>query len=173
MSPSQATYVIRRADVADAGAIAAVHVRSWQSSYPGVLPKSFLDGLSVKKQVERWKHRIIEFEGITFVGATAEGDVVGFCDAGPNREEESRFPGEIYAIYLLDEAKRRGLGRALFVAAQEWLRQNEMAAFEVWVLASNAPARSFYERLGGRRVAETQLSIAGQTHAEIAYAWSG
>ena len=37
--------VIRAARVEDAAQIAAVHVRSWQSAYRGLLPQAYLDGL--------------------------------------------------------------------------------------------------------------------------------
>jgi hypothetical protein len=38
------------------------------------------------------------------------------------------------------------------------------------VLADN-PARFFYERMGGQRVAERTESFAGQDLAQFAYAW--
>lgn len=40
----------------------------------------------------------------------------------------------------------------------------------VWVLEGN-PAQAFYTRLGGQRVGEKALTMAGRTLIEVAYAW--
>jgi len=164
-------YTIRQASVDDARAIAKVHVESWQSSYRHILPDELLSGLSVEGRAQGWARSLTEPRHVTFVGTTREGRVVGFCDAGPNRSEPKTFEGEIYALYLVDEAKRQGVGRALFQAAATWLTQNELPSLIVWVLAANVAARHFYERLGGRLVAEKSISISGAPYREVAYSW--
>ena len=40
----------------------------------------------------------------------------------------------------------------------------------VWVLRDN-PSRWFYQRLGGRSVAEQTIQIAGQAVAQTAFVW--
>lgn len=40
----------------------------------------------------------------------------------------------------------------------------------VWVLENN-PAEEFYRRLGGQRVGEKALTMAGQSFTEVTYAW--
>ena len=50
------------------------------------------------------------------VAETDEGEIVGFACGGPTRCEGVDVLGtdaEIFAIYLLDEIKRRGIGRRL------------------------------------------------------------
>lgn len=39
------------------------------------------------------------------------------------------------------------------------------------VLAANAPARRFYQALGGEVVGQQPIEIAGVTLAEVAYGW--
>lgn len=41
----------------------------------------------------------------------------------------------------------------------------------VWVLAAN-PARSFYERLGGKRVRGSRIEIGGELLDEVGYGWA-
>ena len=41
----------------------------------------------------------------------------------------------------------------------------------VWVLEVNLEARRFYERLGGRLVAEKSIEIASRPIREVAYGW--
>jgi hypothetical protein len=95
---------VRRAGPADAEAIAAVHVRSWQGAYLGLLPAEYLDGLDPADRVERWR-RMLERDdwpaGGTLV-AVADGQVGGFAHFGPVRDAgagDSRV-GEVNAIYV-------------------------------------------------------------------------
>src|SRR5258707_816485 len=127
MTETDSCYIIRRATLNDVLAIATVHVRSWQSSYQGVLPEDVLAGLSIERRVQAWTCNLSEQRHITVVAATPNDQVVGFCDAGPNRDESHAFRGEIYSIYLLEEAKRKGMGRALFKEAGAWLEQNDLS----------------------------------------------
>jgi len=165
-------YTIRQATVDDARAIAGVYVQSWQSSYQQILPDELLRGLSVESRVDGWTRSLTEPRHVTFVADTRERGMVGFCDAGPNRTKPKTFEGEVYAIYLLDEAKRQGIGRALFQAAAASLRQNGLSSLIVWVLPANVAARHFYQRLGGEMVAEKSISIAGASYGEVAYGWT-
>jgi GNAT superfamily N-acetyltransferase len=56
--------------------------------------------------------------------------------------------GELYAIYLLPDAWRRGGGTALCMGALEALRHRGLNTVTLWVLRQNGPARAFYERMG-------------------------
>ena len=38
----------------DAMAIADVHVRSWKSAYPGLIPQPYLDALRPEDRLARW-----------------------------------------------------------------------------------------------------------------------
>ncbi len=152
-------------------AIAAVHVESWNTSYRGMLPDEFLAGISLERRVEGWTRTLAEPRRATWVGASAEGKIVGFCEAGPNRDEPKDYLGEVYAIYLLDEAKRKGLGSALLRASTAWLEQRDLRGVVVWALRCNEGARQFYEALGGEQVCEKRITIAGVNYVEVAYGW--
>ncbi|HZB44911.1 MAG TPA: hypothetical protein VE360_06695, partial [Pyrinomonadaceae bacterium] len=45
----------REATVADCAAVAEVHVRSWRESFAGIVPQSFLDGMSVERRAEAFE----------------------------------------------------------------------------------------------------------------------
>jgi hypothetical protein len=45
---------IRPATLADAAAIAKVHVEAWRETYRGLVPDSVLAGLSVERGVRAW-----------------------------------------------------------------------------------------------------------------------
>jgi len=171
VSDKASDYVLRRATVDDARAVATVQVESWKSSYQGILAPEFLAALNVERRTEGWAESLAEPGRAAFLGLTAGGKVVAFCDAGPNRDEPKTYRGEVYAIYLLDEAKRQGLGRALLRETAAWLAQGDMRSFVVWVLTANFPAQKFYEALGGEQVAGKPIVIAGVAYTELAYGW--
>jgi ribosomal protein S18 acetylase RimI-like enzyme len=141
--------VIREAAPTDARAIADVHVASWRWAYRGQLSDDLLDGLSVEEREAMWR-RGLERDDVprTFV-AERDGAVVGFVSVGP--PEDAGAPvgtGELYAIYLLEDAAGLGVGRALFATGEQALRDAGYERAFLWVLASNERARRFYERAG-------------------------
>ena len=99
----------------------------------------------------------------------AEG-IIGFASAGPERDEGSGFDSELYAIYLLERHQGRGVGRQLAGRTVNLLLAEGHESMRVWVLEGN-PAEEFYMRLGGQRVGEKALSMAGQNFTEVGYAW--
>lgn len=167
--------VVRQAKADDAARIGRVHVESWRSSYRGTLPDELLDGLSAERRAQYWQERIAEDLGSgsaqrVFVAQRSDGELVGFAAAGPDREADSGFDGELYAIYLLEEHKRKGLGRRLLGAVCEWFAALGYRSFRVWVLARN-PARAFYEGLGGELAGSRPMEIGGSDYEEVAYGW--
>ena len=48
------TVAIRQARASDADGMARVHVQSWRSTYPGLIPAQFLVNLSEPAAAQRW-----------------------------------------------------------------------------------------------------------------------
>ena len=162
--------MIRPATIEDAPAIARVHVDSWRTTYRGMLPEDFLASLSEAGYAERWE-RVIR-DGATVVHVAEDADeLVGFASGGRERAGETGYMGELYAIYLLDSAQRRGHGRELLRAIVEGLRRMELRDMIIWVLRDNQPARMFYERLGGVYVRSQPITIGPATLEEVSYGW--
>lgn len=166
------TATIRPAEPGDATGIARVHVASWRTTYPGVIPDRYLVGLSVREQADRWRRLLAARTGrdLTFVVDDPEHGVVGFGSCGPERGRVPSFQGEIYTIYLFDFAQGRGLGRELMARMAGAMLAVGTRSATVWVVREN-PARWFYERLRAERVGEQQTVFAGVPLTEVAYGW--
>ena len=162
--------MIRVAAASDADAIARVHVASWRTTYSGLLPDDFLESLSATNYAERWKRVIAEGSSRVYV-AEDGGEVVGFASGGRERAGETGFEGELYAIYVLDVAQRRGFGRELVRSSVAGLRELGLGDMIIWVLRDNTPARAFYERLGGAYVRTQPITIGSATLEEVSYGW--
>ena len=166
---------IRAATPADSLAIGHVHVDSWRTTYRGLMPDSILAALSVEQRAAMWQQAAEaiqkgESRSLLLVAEDPAEGIIGFASAGPEREEGSGFDGEFYAIYLLEHHQGRGVGWQLACRAVEILLSQGFESMRVWVLEDN-PAEKFYKRMGGQRVGEKALSLAGQDFTEIAYAW--
>jgi ribosomal protein S18 acetylase RimI-like enzyme len=164
------TQMVRPAAREDSAAIARVHVASWRTTYRGLLPDDFLTSLSEEHYTERWTRVIGEGSSRVFV-TEEDGEIVGFASCGRERAGESSFAGELYAIYVLDSAQRHGHGRELVRAAASALKDLKLIDMIVWVLRDNAPARRFYERLGGIYVRSQPITIGSATLEEVSYGW--
>ena len=159
---------VRLARVDDAPAIAEVHVASWRTTYKGIFSDTLLDSLSVDKREQSWREMLAlpEPNSVTLVACNLDESIVGFISGGAERTGWLGYEGELYAIYLLQNAQRRGLGTLLV----RELRARGFGSMAVWVLAAN-PFRKFYEALGGKVVAEQQIERGGQSFTESAYGW--
>ncbi len=169
---------IRRARTGDSVAIAAVHVAAWRSAYAGILPNDYLARLSVPRQAAFYDRAIRSAVGV-FV-ATASGidvpsgeraRIVGFATAGRARMQKPILAeGEIETLYVLDDWRERGIGRRLMRAAGAWLADEGCQSAYLWVLRDN-PSRWFYQRLGGRPAAESEVGVAGRRLMQTAFLW--
>ena len=162
--------VVRPAEIGDAAAIAAVHVETWRTAYRGLLPDDFLASLDQAGYGERWKRTLADGSGRIFV-AEDQGRIVGFASGGRERASEDGFSGELYAIYVFEEAQGRGHGRRLVQAVVQALREKGLPDMIVWVLRDNQPARHFYEQLGGVYVRAQPITIGSTLLQEVSYGW--
>ena len=166
------TFVVRGAVIDDAASIARVRAESWRATYRGIVPDAYLDSIDTAEWAER-QHRAMEQQPADLVALVAEvrGDVVGWVVGGPNRDAAYDYAGELYAIYLLPEYQRVGIGTQLTVAIARSLVSQGFNSMILWVLEENHPARRFYEARGGTLCGSRQTEIGGVWLPEVAYGW--
>lgn len=179
--------IIRAASPEDAAAIAGVHVSSLRASATDLLPAHLtpilLPPTNAAPRARAWQLWIERKRTSTFVsldGAT----LTGFCTLHPAPDEsgtgggagagadadgsmgaESTSSGaagpcgEIASFYVLPSEWRRGTGRRLGESAVAEARTRGFSEVMVWVLETNARARSFYESLGFRPDGESKIFL--------------
>lgn len=174
---------IREARRTDAADIARVHVDSWRSAYPGLVPDRVLVSMSRQRHQAQWT-RDLDHPRVRHValvaamdgaqagtGDAGDADVVGFGSCGPVRNASLKHKGEVYTLYVHPDHQDLGIGRALLHGLFDCLLARGMDSAMVWVLADN-PSRFFYESMGGRRVAVRDECLWGTVLGEAAYGWS-
>jgi ribosomal protein S18 acetylase RimI-like enzyme len=145
--------VIRLARPEDAPGLAEVHVRSWQETYAGLVPDSYLRSLEEKMErlsgVWRQVAETLNDRSTLLVAEVGER-IVGFVQVAPTSEPDlnTEKVGELRVIYLRAEFWGRGIGKALH---DEGLRELRSFGFDeaiLWVLDTNERTRRWYERQG-------------------------
>jgi ribosomal protein S18 acetylase RimI-like enzyme len=160
----------REANAADCAAVAEVHVQSWRGSFAGIVPQGFLDRMSVEKRAKAFEENFSDAGYKIYVAEAARRGVVGFVDFGEPREGVGAFESELYAIYLLPEFQRKGIGARLFGSVVDSLVGEGKCSVCLRALEVS-PYRPFYERLGGRVVGRRRREIDGVPFYELTYGW--
>lgn len=167
--------IIRPMRIEDSAGIARVHVTTWQTTYQGIVPDDYLNSLSIEKREQHWIHNLSTTPA-DVSGYVAEnesnGEIAGFIRGGKTRNPELPYRGELYAIYILQNYQRRGLGRLLIEALVKDLIKVGISDMLLWVLEANHASRRFYEALGGQHVKDNIFEINGIAIMECAYAWT-
>lgn len=164
---------IRRAELRDVPGIAHVHVESWRSTYAGVINAETLANLSTEQRETQWRNALTTHatQNDVFVAEDAASRIIGFASGGAERGEIDSYDGELYAIYLLELAQGKGVGRRLMFEIAQCLRNRNFEKMAVWVLADN-PSRGFYEALGGEYINKKSFVINEQPLVEVAYGYT-
>ena len=133
---------LRPAVVEDAEPLARCHLACWQQTYTGLVDPGRLAAAlaGVGERAERWRRILTQSPGTLL--AEDAGGVVGFAAAGPQRDDDLDVALELYALYVLASHQGRRLGHRLLEAVVG------DADCSLWVLGSNAHARTFYARHG-------------------------
>jgi ribosomal protein S18 acetylase RimI-like enzyme len=164
--------LIREATPGDIPGIARVHVDTWRTTYPGIVPAEHLAQLSYERSKARWRDHLAGMAGRRFAYVAEDaGRIIGLTSGGPERDGLPGYDGELYGLYLLADYQRRGIGRALTLTVARRLVAEGFKAMVIWVLRNNLNARAFYEALGGVLIHEKPITIGSAELVDVAYGW--
>lgn len=130
---------VRRAVLADAAGIAAVHLGSWRETYTRMVEPGELDELSVERRAARWATTLSEAHNVWV--AEVDEAIIGFAMTSPAADDAPR-PIVLESIYVFGAHHGSGAGQALLDAAL-----GNSPAY-LFVAADNPRATRFYERNG-------------------------
>lgn len=145
--------LIRDATLADAPAIARLHLRSWLAAYEAIAPAEAVRVLTEEVRRKRWTEmlaspkprwvcRVVEDDGaVQAVGVACAPSEALFGDRG-----------EVRHLYVEPDLRRSGLGRRMTAELTEVIAGWGYAGLALSVVVENAPARAFYAALGGREI---------------------
>lgn len=143
---------VRLAQIEDAEALRAVHVRAWVDTYRGLLPQGMFNERLAQHHHRDWAERVRSQEAAGGgVFALIEDDhVVGLCQYGPTEDgdDEPDQIGHVYRLFVDPLHQGRGGGRLLLTRACDALRLTKRQAATLWALEKDDRGRRFYEHMG-------------------------
>jgi ribosomal protein S18 acetylase RimI-like enzyme len=159
----------RRPRLDEAEAFAELHVQCWREAYVEFIPPELVSTFSSERRLPMWQAVIPQPERFV-LAAYDEAKPVGFVISGSTDEKHiENQDGHLWAIYIASQYHRKGIGRALIaVAAADW-RAKGGRSMTLGVLAENASARLFYEKLGARFVKSSTYDWDGFKLADAIY----
>ena len=148
-SQARGKPLIRRAEAADAAAVARIHVASWKAAYRGIMPDAVIARTDLAYRTAFWTARIADREWPVFV-IEEDGEAVAFCQMISTRDtdDDPTRVGHITSLHVLPQLRRQGYGRVLLELVFEEFRRRGYTEVTLWVLEENRMARAFYERMG-------------------------
>lgn len=165
---------VREMTLADCDRVAEIRTRGWQSAYQGLIPQSYLDGLSVEEDAEHRRTYLSQGDDsvVNLVAEDTGGEIVGWVCHGPYRDGEVvTGDAELYAIYVHPDQVGQGVGRTLLTESVTRCTAAGHGRLLLWVLKGNDRARRFYERAGFRADgAEEPFEVDGVAVPEVRYA---
>lgn len=169
---------LRTANLDDSPALARIHIAGWRASYDGLVPQEFLDSLDETARAEDWRGWLDSGAAQAIIAHDDTGRAAGFVGFGKLKTPppgmspvRPLYTAEIYALYILPDYWRHGIGRQLMAGAAAALRDQKMKSLCLWVLERNARAVPFYKALGGQKCGSKKVEIGGRTLTDIAFGW--
>jgi GNAT superfamily N-acetyltransferase len=177
------SVIIRPAQVDDARAMGHMGTETYLTAHRGQMPEQVWnkrrDEWSEEVSARNWARTLQDIaDGVSpdecvYVAIDeADDSVVGIAMGQPAADPAPPNTGEVNVLYVRESHQGRGLGRRLVQAVAAHQRRLGMTALEIAVLAANAPARGFYEALGGQPARETVFEEYGYLLPEIVYRWA-
>jgi ribosomal protein S18 acetylase RimI-like enzyme len=165
------TLIIRPAQLADARNVAELHVATWRRAYRGIFPDEYLDSLSIDTREAEWRACLEQKTSELWVALDGPaGELAGWVSFGKCRDpDKPASTGEVWAIYVAPAHWSRGVGRALWSAAQRRLIELGFSEVTLWCLVGNERAERFYRSAGFVPTRSNKFPLCGSLFEEIRY----
>jgi ribosomal protein S18 acetylase RimI-like enzyme len=180
--------VVRPARTEDTPGMARL-VDTYRAAHRGQVPDRVLDAVPLDhayaESERNWRRTIAEiaamrhpreqaFVAVEQLPDSPDSRVVGAGMGGPrggSDEALEPYAGEVYTLYVATTHQVCGIGRRLLCAIFCHLVDAGMPSVVIGSLTANAPARRFYEAMGGRAIHERTIDEGGVPLQETMYGW--
>ena len=142
-------YLIRKIRREDCKEIAHVVTLSWNETYKGIVPDSFLEEL-YNNEEERIQNSYYNFDSNDNNQLVLEinNEIVGFVNYGKTSDVDFDNCGEIFALYITKKYQGYGYGKKLMNSAILELKKMGFDKMIIGCLKGN-PTNDFYKHMGG------------------------
>jgi ribosomal protein S18 acetylase RimI-like enzyme len=164
------TLTIRPLELADAAAIASLHIETWRDTYRGLMPDSKLDALNVQEYESGWNRILSQKDSPTSpltLGAFQGSILLGIASAGRPRESWG-YDSELWAINIPKRFQKMGAGKAMLRACVQHVQTFNAKNMYLYCVLGNTNAENFYRKMGAM---PTQRISQDDGYQERAWVW--
>ncbi|WP_237151507.1 GNAT family N-acetyltransferase [Oryzibacter oryziterrae] len=168
---SHVNWAIRRAEPADASALAALAIGVWLHTYAGDgIPPDFADYVLGAFSAEDMTAQIAASDRSLFVCSSGER-LLGFASLShaDARADRPHFSTELERLYVLSSFARCGIGRGLLAACESHLRERGEAGYWLRAYAGNEKALAFYDGIGFERLGLDWFALGDQRYENVLF----
>ena len=139
---------LRLARMDDTRQLAMIRKLAWESAYRGIYPDEILDHFDLDAHEQRFQKQIQDARTEVYV-IQSDGCAVGYVTLS-RRDGYKDFKVYMDSLYLLPEAQRKGIGRAVMEFVQKQCRKMGYSKFYHSCNPHNQRACAFYTAMGGQ-----------------------
>lgn len=160
---------VRKVKEEDIEAIVDIQMSGWRKAYKRIVDNEYLRSMNREEKIKKNKERF----GLNLCIVAVDNDeVVGFCRYGEVMNPEilpQGYDSEIYALYVKTDRLYQGIGKAMVKYVMNELKERHKMI--IWCLRDNYSARKFYEKMGGKIVAEKTIQIGDKEYDEVGFGY--
>ncbi len=128
--------------------IAKIYTDNWKATYQGILPDSFLKGLTYEHSKKKWLSYIHKDKQGAFV-AVAENDmIVGFAAYKPYEDLKQCLL--LDSLHVLQSVQGSGIGKNLIFTIGKYAYNNGYEKMSICIVKGNDRAEEIYTFLGAK-----------------------
>ena len=162
--------MIREGKLSDADQITAIKVDSWKETYKNLIPKEALNKITYEKEKEKY---INKFNNRRIVVYEENNEILGYSFFGKrqnvNKEKMEDYTSEIYALYIKNDFKRKGVGTKLINHICDTLKKENNEKVLLWCLKDNQNAIDFYKKNGFEYLNNKKEELNGVNIEELSF----
>lgn len=162
---------IRSARPIDASAIGRIRVAAWQAAYGAFMPADFLAELDPSANLTALRRQLAARAEPYLSVAEQDQQLLGFSVLGQPRYPAPSGCLELWALNVVPEYWRQGVGRELLRDALQQARALRADRLELWCIDGNLAAQKLYESAGFVLTGSTRRSsdLTGHPLSEVQY----
>ncbi|MCH5317841.1 MAG: GNAT family N-acetyltransferase [Eubacterium sp.] len=145
-------FKIRLATAENCGELAQVKRKVWETTYRGIYPDEKIDNFDFSLQEKKFAEIIADKSINLYAVFDENGSIIGYMSCGRPLRKFKDYEQEIGLLYLLAPYQGNGLGKRLFLLANERIKNNGYNEFFISCNKYNLKAQKFYEKMGGIKI---------------------
>lgn len=132
----------------DVEAIAKIYTDNWKTTYQGILPDSFLKGMTYEHSKEKWLSYVHTNNQDAFVAVDENNMIIGFAAYKPYYGLKKCLL--LDSLHILQSEQGSGIGKKLIFTIGKYAYNNRYEKMSICIVKGNDRAEGIYTYLGAK-----------------------